>query len=250
MGYDFELIFSHLKVGDLYKMSKKAMRIKLIILILIILLFISITVFFIYINAKLHSQKVYTAEQLGITVIISDSDIDGDGIDDYTDILQGARQYIATKPRYESKYYNGGYPDDGCGVCTDVIWKAYQSAGYNLKGMVDDDIRNNLNAYSTIVTPEPNIDFRRVKTLKTFFDRNSRSLSTDFSNPEEWQAGDIVIFLNHIAVCSDKRNSDGIPFIIHHDGLGAREVNEIKNYTIIGHYRLVLQSSIEKGPTE
>jgi len=250
MGYDFVLIFSYLKVGDFNKMSKKAMRIKLIIIIFIILLFISIAVFFIYINLKLHSQKVYTAQQLGITVILSDYDIDGDGIDDYTDILQGARQYIATKPRYESKYYAGGYPDDGCGVCTDVIWKAYQSAGYNLKGLVDDDIRNNLNAYSTIVTPEPNIDFRRVKTLKTFFDRNSNSLSTDFSNPEEWQAGDIVIFSNHIAVCSDKRNSDGIPFIIHHDGLGAREVNEIKNYTIIGHYRLVLQSSIEKGPTE
>jgi len=241
MGYDFELIFSYLKVGDLNKMSKKAMRIKLIIIIFIILLFISITVFFIYINLKLHSQKVYTAQQLGIPVILSDYDIDGDGIDDYTDILQGARQYIATKPRYESKYYAGGYPDDGCGVCTDVIWKAFQSAGYNLKGLVDDDIRNNLNAYSTIVTPEPNIDFRRVKTLKTFFDRNSNGLSTDFSNPEEWQAGDIVIFSNHIAICSDKRNSDGIPFIIHHDGLGAREVNEIKNYTIVGHYRLALQ---------
>ena len=231
-------------------MAEKAKRIKLIILLFILLFFILIITFFVYIDPKLYSQKVYTTEELGITVVVSDYDVDGDGIDDYTDILQGARQYIATNPKYESKYYNGGYPDDGCGVCTDVIWKAYQSAGYNLKSMVDEDIRNNLKVYSTIVIPEPNIDFRRVKTLKIFFDRNAESLSTDFSNPDEWQAGDIVIFLNHIAICSDKRNSDGIPFIIHHDGLGAREVNEIENYTIVGHYRQVLLSSIEKYPTE
>jgi len=231
-------------------MAEKAKRIKLIILLFILLFFILIITFFVYIDPKLYSQKVYTTEELGITVVVSDYDVDGDGIDDYTDILQGARQYIATNPKYESKYYNGGYPDDGCGVCTDVIWKAYQSAGYNLKSMVDEDIRNNLNVYSTIVIPEPNIDFRRVKTLKIFLDRNAESLSTDLSNPDEWQAGDIVIFLNHIAICSDKRNSDGIPFIIHHDGLGAREVNEIENYTIVGHYRQVLLSSIEKYPTE
>ena len=231
-------------------MAEKAKRIKLIILLFILLFFILIITFFVYIDPKLYSQKVYTTEELGITVVVSDYDVDGDGIDDYTDILQGARQYIATNPKYESKYYNGGYPDDGCGVCTDVIWKAYQSAGYNLKSMVDEDIRNNLNVYSTIVKPEPNIEFRRVKTLKTFFDRNAEKLSTDFSDPEEWQAGDIVIFSNHIAICSDKRNSEGIPFIIHHDGFGAREVNEIENYTIAGHYRMVYQSSIETGSTE
>lgn len=231
-------------------MAVKGKRIKLLILFFIIVLFIFMTVFLIYINSKLHSQKVYTAEELGITVITSLNDIDSDGIDDYTDILQGARAYIATKPRYESKYYDGGYPDDGCGVCTDVIWKAYQSAGYDLKSMVDEDIRKNLNVYSTIVKPEPNIDFRRVKTLKTFFDRNAEKLSTDFSDPEEWQAGDIVIFSNHIAICSDKRNSDGIPFIIHHDGLGAREANEIENYTIVGHYRQELPLSTKKGYTE
>ena len=231
-------------------MADKAKRRKFIMLLFMILLFILIAVFLIYINPLIQSQKVYTAEELGIAVIKSANDIDRNGIDDYTDILQGAREYIATKPRYESRYYNGGYPNDGYGVYTDVIWKAFQSAGYNLKGMVDEDIRNNLNANSTLVKPEPNIDFRRVKTLKTFFDRNAESLSTDFSNPQEWQAGDIVIFSNHIAICSDKRNSAGIPFIIHHDGSGAREVNEIKNYTIVGHYRYVILSSLEKSPTE
>ena len=38
---------------------------------------------------------------------------------------------------YQSKYYAGGYPDDGLGVCTDVIWQALQAAGYDLKALVD-----------------------------------------------------------------------------------------------------------------
>lgn len=87
--------------------------------------------------------------------------------------------------------------------------------------------------------PDPNIDFRRIRKLHIFFDRNMKSLATSFDNPEKWQAGDIVIFESHIAICSDKRNKDGIPFIIHHGNIlqGAIEINEIENYTIIGHYR-------------
>lgn len=48
-------------------------------------------------------------EDFGIPDIHSSVDKDGDGIDDQTDILQGARDYIATKPVYKSKYYNTGY---------------------------------------------------------------------------------------------------------------------------------------------
>ncbi len=186
---------------------------------------------------KLHSQKVYTANELGISVVTSEVDIDMDGIDDYTDMMQGARAYIETKPKYKSKYYTGGYPDDGYGVCTDVIWNAFLSAGYNLRDLLDKDIAENMESYTTIETPDTNIDFRRVKNLKIFFDRNAKSLTTSFSNPEEWQAGDIVVFTKHIAICSDKRNEDGIPFIIHHDSKGTREMNEIENYSVVGHYR-------------
>lgn len=200
-------------------------------LVAIVLLFI------LYHTPKRYSQKVYTAKELGILEVTSEVDKDNDNIDDYTDILLGARTYVETRPKYKSKYYAGGYPDDGYGVCTDVIWKAFEAAGYNLKEMVDEDIAKNTESYTTIESPDPNIDFRRVKNLKIFFDRNAESLSTDFSNPEDWQAGDIVVFTKHIAICSDKRNAKGIPFLIHHDSIGAREVNEIEKYTIMGHYR-------------
>lgn len=43
-------------------------------------------------------RPYYTARQLGITQIQSPLDANGDGVDDYTDMLFGARDYIATKP--------------------------------------------------------------------------------------------------------------------------------------------------------
>lgn len=191
----------------------------------------------ILVKKSCNSKEVYYAKDFGMSDIISTNDGDADGIDDYTDIMLSARAYIATNPPYESKYYEGGYPTDEYGVCTDVIWKAFDGSGYNLKNMVDKDIAENLEAYTTIDEPDPNIDFRRVVNLKIFFDRKAISLPTDFDNPQDWQPGDIVVFESHIAICSDKRNQDGIPFIIHAGVKSAREKNEIRNYKIVGHYR-------------
>lgn len=224
-------------------MRKKKKKMKYVIVgtMLIFICGIGIAVFF-YRESKVSPQEdskveEFTAEKLEIQVVTSEKDKDKDDVDDYTDIMLGAREYINTKPEYKSEYYAGGYPNDGCGVCTDVIWNAFKAAGYDLKELVDKDISNHLDCYEDIETPDPNIDFRRVTNLNIFFKRNAENLSTDFSNPEEWQAGDIVVFTKHIAICSDKRNEKGIPFIIHHDIQGAREVNEMENYKIVGHYR-------------
>lgn len=48
-------------------------------------------------------------------------DADGDGVDDQTDVLDNALAYVDTRPKYKSRYYQTGYPDDGYGVCTDVV---------------------------------------------------------------------------------------------------------------------------------
>lgn len=172
--------------------------------------------------------------------IISEIDYDNDGIDDYTDMVKGAKEYIATIPKYKSEYYSGGYPNDGCGVCSDVIWKSFKAAGYSLKDLIDEDIKNNTQEYN-IETIDPNIDFRRVDNLKVFFERKAKNLTIDLSNPKDWQPGDIVIFdfttSRHIAICSDKRNSHGLPYILHHNSYGARESDRLEKYKIIGHYR-------------
>lgn len=184
---------------------------------------------------KLIPSKSYTASELGLTELCSPLDADGDKIDDWHDIMLGARAYIETNPPYKSRYYEGGYPDDGYGVCTDVVWQGFAAAGYDLKSLVDSHIAENPELYPD--EADPNIDFRRVKNLSIFFEQTAQSLTIDTSYPEEWQPGDIVVYENHIALCSDKRNKNGLPFIIHHGPLGAREADELESKDIIGHYR-------------
>lgn len=186
-------------------------------------------------------RPYYTASQLGIPEVHSTVDYDGDGVEDYADMVLGARAYIETNPHYESKYYAGGYPDDGLGVCTDVIWQAFRAAGYELKDLVDTDITEHRDAYPFIQTQDSNIDFRRVNTLNAFFSRQAQSLTTSLDDPAQWQAGDIVIFgqCDHIAICSDRRDKNGIPFIIHHGNPidEAVERNDIPKKEVTAHYR-------------
>ena len=59
--------------------------------------------------------------------------------------------------------------------------------------LVNEDIEANKKLYD-IETIDKNIDFRRVKNLKVYFDRNAISLTTDINQIEEWLGGDIVVF--------------------------------------------------------
>ncbi len=80
-----------------------------------------------------------------------------------------------TNPKYKSKYYNTGYPNDEYGVCTDVVAFALKDAGYDLMVLVNEDIKNNKELYD-IDAVDKNIDFRRVKNLKVYFDNNESDL--------------------------------------------------------------------------
>lgn len=185
-------------------------------------------------------RRYYSASHFGIATVHSPVDFNGNGIDDYTDILLGAREDAKNKPRYDGAYQQGGYPPDNIGVCTDVIWRAFKRAGYSLKDMVDTDIARHGDLYPRAATPEPNIDFRRVPNLMVFFGRHAVSLTTDLAKVAEWQPGDIVIFgSNHIAIISDRRNADGIPYIIHNSGQPRREEDALarSQTPISGHFR-------------
>ncbi len=186
-------------------------------------------------------------EKLKKTIVFENSDKDGDGIRDQEDILLGARKEARKKVKYKSGYYVGGYPSENEGVCTDLVWRAFKNAGYNLKDMVDEDIKNNPSNYAGVLKRiDPNIDFRRVSVLYIYFKNHAASITTqlkpnDFENLKQWQPGDILTFDNseHIAVVSDKRRADGIPYIIHSAPPYAREGNEIMYWMprITGHFR-------------
>ncbi len=175
-----------------------------------------------------------------IPQVHSSVDKDNDGIDDQTDILQGALDYVASRPKYKSKYYRTGYPNDGYGVCTDVVAFALKNAGYDLMTLVQQDIEANPADYD-IDEPDQNIDFRRVKNLRVYFSHSAISLTTDISEIEEWQGGDIVIFKNHIGIVSDRRNENGVPYVIHHNDPWQRTYEEDileDREDIVGHYRV------------
>ena len=206
---------------------------------LMIILSISIPLILYYFNIIPH--KAYNNEDFGIENYTSSVDKDNDSVDDQTDILNSAREYIATNPKYKSRYYaETGYPTDGYGVCTDVVTFALRDAGYDLRELVNQDIEENRNDYLVEET-DKNIDFRRVRNLSVYFENNAISLTTDITDIDEWQGGDIVIMEGHIGIVSDKRNKEGIPFIIHHanpfqisyeeDVLGTL-------YKVVGHYRI------------
>lgn len=191
-----------------------------------------------YLNIVPH--KKYTNEDFGIESYVSLNDMDQDGIDDQTDILENVRAYIATSPEYKSKYYGTGYPDDGYGVCTDVVAQGLLHAGYDLMELVNEDIQNFPERYE-IEKADKNIDFRRVRNLRVYFSYHAIELTTDINEIEEWQGGDIVIFEKHIGIVSDKRNKDGIPFVIHHANPYQVHYEEdiLENRKdIVGHYRV------------
>lgn len=185
-----------------------------------------------------------------IPTIACPSDQDGDGLDDLKDIVAGAKAEVERKPQYRSAYYQKGYPPENEGVCTDVVWRAFRDAGYDLKGLVDQDIRANLNQYPRVGVggkPDPNIDFRRVPNLISFFRRNGQVLTMeikpgDIENLTLWQPGDIVTYApphEHIAVVSDKRRPDGVPYIIHNAGPIPSESDQLESWPspMTGHFR-------------
>ena len=211
------------------------------VFLICIVLFIAISLpFSFYLFQKY--KPYYTAEDFNIVTVISDVDANHNGIDDYTDILLGARMDAEAHPTYDGRYWDTGYPPDDIGVCTDVIWRAFKNAGYNLRAMVDHDIAISNDMDYHILYPDSNIDFRRVSNLQVFFSKYALNLTLDIHEIHEWQPGDIVVFNGkHIGIISDKRNRDGEPYVIHNSGQPLREEDILRKRAekdpVSGHFR-------------
>lgn len=210
-------------------------------IIFIILLFVTgITAIYLLYRFNYLPHRKYTDKDFGIVTYKSEKDADNDGVDDQTDIIDSVKAYLATKPKYKSRYYVGGYPDDEYGVCTDVVAQGLKGAGYDLMELVSIDKENNPASYN-YEKADKNIDFRRVRNLKIYFDNNAITLTTDIKKIDEWQGGDIVVFNGHIGIISEHRNKNGVPFVYHHANPIQRyyeeDVLSIRN-DIIGHYRV------------
>ena len=173
------------------------------------------------------------------------------------DILVGAKERTSHSVLYISKYYsdNEGKPPDHEGVCTDLFWRALEPAQIDIQELIYQDMKKNEQEYPLSLwgmdAPDRGIDFRRVPNIEVYLKRYAKSLTLevnecDFDNLKEWQPGDIVIFKldrkgpsDHIAIVSDKRESNGVPYLIHNYGVGEVERAGLTRFgEIVGHYRI------------
>ncbi len=109
--------------------------------------------------------------------------------------------------------------------------------------MLHEDIKENQDRYLHVIRKvDSYIDFRRVKSLRLFFEEYSIFLETELINTEQWQPGEIVIFGpndQHIGMLSDRRNKEGFPLVFHNAGQRNREEDYLKRQSdkITGHFR-------------
>lgn len=194
----------------------------------------------------LHLQNPFY-KKVTVPELYTRIDKNQNGIADPLDIVNAARQEVIHCTTYKSNYYQGGYPPASEGVCTDVIWRGLQGIGVQLKEKMDQHIAEHPSLYPRVNgKPDPNIDFRRVPNQAVFFENHLIQLTTeliprDINNLQEWQPGDIIVYLEnfqHVAIISDKRTRDGIPYIIHNSPPFACEVKlTALQAPISGHYR-------------
>ncbi|WP_026691068.1 DUF1287 domain-containing protein [Alteribacter aurantiacus] len=187
----------------------------------------------------------------------SEVDANVNGVADPMDIVMAARTEVDQRTKYKSAYYDGGYPPEDEGVCTDVVWRGLMGSDISLKELMDEDIALNPELYPRVEgNPDPNIDFRRVPNQYVFFERYAESLTTDVipgdvANLAEWQPGDIVLYLDgfhHVGIVSDKRARDGTPYLIHNTYPFAAEIKLTSISTpIAGHYRWKYDDFLQEG---
>lgn len=201
--------------------------------------------------------RLIEMDNIGIT-----GDADNDGINDQKDIMLGAKKQLENPARNifleedETNYYQGGNPPENLADCTDIIARAFIEAGFDLREMVDEDIKDNFNEYPLREiwgqrARDPNIDYRRIQNLEIFFRRNARVLDilliiSDGSNLNYWLPGDVVFFdmdrdgfTDNVGIISDNTTREGIPKIIYNyiDPGYTVERNILKEKIITGHYR-------------
>ena len=154
-------------------------------------------------------------------------------------------QTLLYDPGYVKLAYPGGDVPLERGTCTDVIVRAFRSAGVDLQVEVHRDMAGNFSSYPKtwgLKAPDANIDHRRVPNLMTFFKRKGKSLPVS-AQPEDYLPGDVVAFrlpngLHHIGLVVDRKSADGIrPMLVHNIGYGAQLEDILFAYERLGHYR-------------
>ena len=148
-------------------------------------------------------------------------------------------------PSYVSIKYPGGDVPLNTGVCSDVLVRAFRSAGIDLQKEVHEDMTRAWNEYPKrwgLSRPDANIDHRRVPNLMKYFERKGKAVPiTD--EPDDYLPGDIVAWdlgggVYHIGMVTNMLSETQREcLIVHNIGAGTRIEDVLLNWTIKGHYR-------------
>ncbi|MFZ3106229.1 MAG: DUF1287 domain-containing protein, partial [Candidatus Hydromicrobium sp.] len=154
---------------------------------------------------ELPRYRLIDMDNTGIT-----GDADNDGINNQKDIMLGAKGQLGNPAKNifleegETNYYQGGDPPEDLADCTDIIVRAFFEAGFDLRDLVYEDIKENFGQYPIKEIwnrsfCDPNIDYRRIQNLEIFFNRNAKVLdilfnASDEQNLNSWLPGDVVFF--------------------------------------------------------
>ena len=165
-------------------------------------------------------------------------------------IVEAARAQVGVTVIYDPAYvaldYPGGDVPREKGVCSDVVIRALREGKkMDLQKLVHEDMKSNFAKYPKIWglhRTDRNIDHRRVPNLMTYFKRKGYAMPVT-QKAADYLPGDFVTCsvppnLPHIMIVSNRRNSRGIPLILHNIGRGAREEDGLFTYPLTGHYRV------------
>lgn len=159
--------------------------------------------------------------------------------------LRRSLQDIAYDPAYYRIAYPMGDIPPGKGAAADVIIRSLRVIGVDLQADLHEDISANFRHYPQLwnaMSPDKNIDHRRVANLQRFFERNAEALSTT-RDAADYQPGDIVIWSlsnadKHIGIVVPGPGEHmSAPWIVHNIGAGVKWENTLFDYKIEGHFR-------------
>jgi uncharacterized protein YijF (DUF1287 family) len=165
-------------------------------------------------------------------------------------LLESANGQLEITKNYSPDYFVIPYPNGDVpaetGACTDVVIRAFRTAGVDLQKEVHEDMAQNFSVYPqkwNLPKPDTNIDHRRVLNLQTFFTRKGKSLAIT-QKTEDYLPGDIVAWdldgkgMTHIGIVSNVYNKSTKTYsIIHNIGGGAAREDRLFEWKITGHYR-------------
>ena len=142
------------------------------------------------------------------------------------------------------EYPNGDVPQE-TGVCSDVVVRAFRKAGIDLQKAVHEDMGHGWADYPKrwgASRRDTNIDHRRVGNLRTYFERQGKSLPVT-TDRTQYLPGDIVSWdlgnkVDHIGIVVNVWSEESKGYlIVHNIGAGARMEDVLLHWEITGHYR-------------